>query len=59
MSVLAHRHPWPLVQFPQLALDLVCNRDYSVKTGAFWLNTLAGHGPFRQAGDACSRQSRS
>ncbi len=42
--VLAHGHPWPLVQIRQLALDLVFNRDYSAKTAAFSLNTLAGPG---------------
>ena len=41
-SVLANGHPWTRVQFTTPALDLVWNRDYSLKAGAFSLNTLAG-----------------
>ncbi len=41
-SVLAHGHPWTRVQFTKPALDLVWNRDYSLKTGGFSINTLDG-----------------
>ena len=41
-SVLANGHPWTRVQFTKPACDLVWNRDYSLKAGAFSLNTLAG-----------------
>ena len=44
-SVLANGHPWTRVPFTQPALDLVWNRDYSLKAGAFSLNTLAGRVP--------------
>ncbi|PSR21895.1 MAG: transposase [Sulfobacillus acidophilus] len=41
-SVLANGHPWTRVQFNKPALDLVWNRDYSLKARGFSLNTLAG-----------------
>lgn len=41
-SVLANGHPWTRVQFTKPALDLVWNRDYSLQTGQFSLNTLDG-----------------
>ncbi|WP_430626526.1 transposase [Sulfobacillus thermotolerans] len=44
-SVLAHGHPWTRVPFTKPAFDLVCNRDDSLKAGAFSLNTLAGRVP--------------
>ncbi len=41
-SGLANGHPWTRVRFTQPALDLVWNRDYSLKGERFSLNTLAG-----------------
>ena len=38
----SHGHPWTRVQFTSPVLDLVWNRDYSLKAGGFSLNTLAG-----------------
>ena len=51
-SVLANGHPWSRVQFSKPALDLVWNRDDSLKAGEFSLNTLAGrvHVPFASQG---------
>ncbi len=51
-SGLAHGHPWTRVQFTKPALDLVWNRDYSLKADGFSLNTLAGRVPvpFAQQG---------
>ncbi len=43
--VMAKGHPWTHVQFTKPALDLVWNRDYSLKAGGFSLNTPAGRVP--------------
>jgi len=51
-SVLTNGHPWTRVQFTKPALDLVWNRDYSLKADGFSLNTLVGRVqvPFAQQG---------
>ncbi len=41
-SVLGNGQPWTHVQFTKPALDLVWNRDYSLKSSGLSLNTLAG-----------------
>ena len=40
--MVANGHLWTRAQFTKPALDLVWHRDYSLKSGGFSLNTLAG-----------------
>ena len=53
-SVLANGQPWTRVQLTKSALDLVWNRDYSVKARGFSVTTLEGRVqvPFAMQGTA-------